>query len=665
MRRSSRRCHTRTWLSTALLLSSPLLQAAQVLSLPEVSVKAEKVERSLDEVPASVKVIDGQSLEDEHITGFEQLEGRVPGLSFQPFGQSGINSPVMRGLTANFNALSTSTLMLVDDVPTLTAQGFENRFIDVDRIEVLRGPQSTLYGRNAEAGVIAVYSKPMDELARASVSAEAGSRDKRATRFALSSPLVDERLFGSVSGEWQRQDGFIRNDAEGKRADDRERYNFNLGLRLVPQDGTDMVLRYARQAYDDDASLWGAPTARRAHVASATDSWNRSWGQTLSLNISHELSDSLRLRSITAYNDFRDRIQQDTDFLPANVSMIARDLRLSTLSQELRLEGQWGIADWLAGVYVDSSDNDLRNVSQRGPFVEELRLDQSSRTLAAFSHWNLHLTPDWTLSLGGRVERYRVSIDPRSDANQAKDWSSFSPKVALQYAFAEQNQVYLSASKGVRNGGFNVLSAATHYAAFEPEEVWSYELGVKGRVLDERLRYSLAAYYMDISDMQVMQMPRPGVQYITSAASATSRGLELDAEYLLSARWSVQTGMAWNHTRFDRFRDGNANYDGHHNPFAPDLTGYLGLRYDDPEGWYVQGNLTGSGKVYLDAANQYERNGYALVNLSAGVRYEQWELSAYANNLADREYDAVGYQNGFVTVYSPPRELGLRVTWKL
>lgn len=665
MTRSTRRTSTCTWVSTALALSCPAIQAAEVLSLPDVSVTAEKVSRSLEEVPASVMVIDGQTLEDEHITGFEQLEGRVPGLSFQPFGQSGINSPVMRGLTANFNALSTSTLMLVDDVPTLTAQGFENRFIDIDRIEVLRGPQSTLYGRNAEAGVIAVYSKPMDELARASASAEAGSRDKRATRFALSSPLVDDRLFGSVSGEWQRQDGFIRNDALGKQADDRERYNLNVGLLLVPQEGTDMVLRYARQAYDDDASLWGAPTARRNHVASGTDSWNRSWGQTLSLNIGHSLGDDLTLRSITAYNEFHDRIQQDTDFLPANVSMIARDLRLSTLSQELRLEGRWGLADWLAGVYADSSDNDLRNVSQRGPFVQELRLDQGSRTLAAFSHWNLHLTPDWTLSLGGRVERYRVTIDPRTSANQSQDWSSFSPKVALQYAFAEQNQVYLSASKGVRNGGFNVLSAASNFAVFEPEKVWSYELGMKGRTLDERLRYSLAAYYMDVTDMQVMQMPSPGVQYITSAASATSRGLDLDAEYLLSARWSVQTGVAWNRTRFDRFQDGSARYDGHHNPFAPDLTGYLGLRYDDPADWYLQGNLVGSDKVYLDAANQYTRNGYVLVNLSAGVRFEQWELSGYVNNLADREYDAVGYQNGFITVYSPPRELGLRLTWTL
>lgn len=650
---------------TALLMACTCIQAEGQLVLPQINVSVDKFERTLEQAPASVSVIGGQTLEDEHITGFEQLEGRVAGLSFQPFGQSGINSPVMRGLTANFNALSTSTLMLVDDVPTLTAQGFENHFVDIDRIEVLRGPQSTSYGRNAEAGVIAVYSKPMDDLPRASVSVEAGSRDKRASRFALSGPLVAQKLYGSVSGEWQRQDGFIRNDATGGKEDDRKRYNFNAGLRLVPQAGTDVVLRYTRQQYDDGASLWGLPGVKRYHVESGTDSWNHSWGQSLSLNISHELNDDLKLRSITAYNDFHDRIQQDSDFLRGSVSMLGRDLHLRTLSQELRLEGRWGMTDWLAGVYGDSSANDLHNISQRGLLLQDMHVDQSSHTVAAFSHWNIHVAEDWTVALGGRVERYQANIDPRGGSTQSRDWTSFSPKVALQYAFTPGSQVYVSASKGVRNGGFNVLSPATNYAAFDPEKVWSYELGVKGRGLDQRLRYAAAAYYMEVSDMQVSQMPTPGVQYITSAAGATSKGVDLDIDYLLGAGWSVQIGAAWNHTRFDSFRDGTADYAGNRNPFAPDLNGHLGVRYDGSDGWFVQSSLVGSGALYLDAANQYKRSGYGLVNLSAGVRRGEWEVSGYVHNLADREYDAVGYQNGFVTVYSPPRELGVRLTWSL
>lgn len=91
----------------------------------------------------------------------------------------------------------------------------------------------------------------------------------------------------------------------------------------------------------------------------------------------------------------------------------------------------------------------------------------------------------------------------------------------------------------------------------------------------------------------------------------------------------------------------------------------MSLRYDDPEGWYTQGSLVGSSKVYLDAANQYERNDYALLNLVAGYQLGDWELAAYADNIGDKRYDAVGYQNGFVTIYSPPREVGMRFTWRL
>jgi len=638
----------------------------EAASLPTITVTADKTEKLLDEVSASVLVISGEELEDAGITRFEQLEGRIPSLSFQPFGQSGINSPVMRGLTANFNALSTSTLLLVDGVPTLTAQGFENQFIDIDRIEVLRGPQSTLYGRNAEAGVIALYSRPMDNQPRTMISAEVGSRDKRATRFAFSRALVEDTLYASLSGEWMSQDGFIRNTYTGGKADDRERNNINLGLRWTPQAQTDVVLRYSRQQYHDGAAWWASPTAPRKTVASDTPSHNRSIGQTFSLNASHEVSPKLRVRSITAYNDFKDRVPQDTDFTPMEISWVQRDHRLRTLSQEFRLEGLLGESDWLVGLYGDHSDNDLHNASKRpmGPTLHQY-LDQKSDTLALFTHWNVPLTSDFTLALGSRVERYKARIEPRDATNQNKEWTHFSPKVALQYQLTDSNQVYASASHGVRNGGFNVTSPNVNYASFAPEKIWSYELGAKGRLLNQRLRYGVAAYYMDVNNMQVLQMPAPGLIYITSAATASSKGVELDVDYLLGRNWLLQAGVSWNRTRFGRFQDGPANYDGNRNPFAPDLNGYVGLRYDDPTGWYVQTQLVGSGKVYLDAANRYARNGYGLVNLLAGYRHGDWDVTLYANNIADRTYDAVGYQNGFVTVYSPPREVGLRVTWRM
>lgn len=633
--------------------------------LPAITVAAEKMEKALENVPASVAVLDGQDIEQSGLVGMEQLEGRIAGLSFQPFGQAGMNSPVMRGLTANFNTFSTSALMLVDGVPVLTAQGFENGFLDLDRIEVLRGPQSTLYGRNAEAGVIALHSRPMDGIPRASLSAEFGSENRRVVRFAASRPLVDDTLYGSISGSWFAQDGFIDNQYTGAKEDERKHRSLNLGLRWTPGAQTDLELRYARQEYDDGAALWGAPTAPRAEVSSGTASWNRSRGQTLSLNASHQFASGIRLRSITAYSDFKDRVRQDTDFMPADMLHVERDHRLRNLSQELRLEGRLGNAEWLAGLYGDRQDNDLENISKMPMGVSDLRLNQRGHTVAAFTHWNVPLSQRWSLSAGARIERNQVSVHPQVGGREERSWTHVSPRLAVQYQFSPGQQWYASVARGVRAGGFNVVSPAVDYMAYDPEKNWSYETGIKGWIADGRLRYSLAAYVMDIKDMQVMQMPVPGMMYITSAATATSKGVELDVDYLLGTRWQLKAGVAWNQTRFDRFRDGAASYDGHRNPFAPDWTGHIALRYEAARGWYAQASVVGGSKVYLDAANEYQRNGYGLINLIAGYTHGNWELAAYANNIANKTYDAVGYQNGFVTVYSPAREVGLRLTWRL
>ncbi len=640
-------------------------QEEQPARLAPITVTAEKVSQSLEKVPASVAVLDGLDIEQAGIQRMEELEGRVPGLSFQPFGQSGLNSPVMRGLTANFNTFSTSVLMLVDGVPTLTAQGFENSFLDIDRIEVLRGPHSTLYGRNAEAGVVSIHTQPMDNTPRAAISGEFGSRSKRSGSFMLSQPIIEDTLYGSISGSWSAQDGFIRNTYTDRKDDRRERGNLNLGLRWTPTPATEITLRYSRQEFHDGSALWGSPTAERKTVASGTKGWNRSRGQTLSLNASHEINSGLTFRSITAYNDYRDRVQQDTDFMPPDVLHVGRDHHFRTLSQEFRLEGKAGKTDWLVGVFADKQDNHVVNISKLMTGSSNLNVGQKGSSLALFTNWNVPLNEAWTVSLGGRLERNNVSIRTPAGQKMSEGWTHFSPRLALQYQYSPTHQWYISVAKGVRTGGFNVVSPAVDFMPYSPERTLSYETGLKGSFDNQRGRYSLAAYFMNVKNMQVMQMPSPGMMYITSAASADSKGVELDVDYLLAPGWRVNAGLAWNRTRFNRFADGGADYAGKRNPFAPDVSGHAGIRYTSSKGWYAQADLVGTGKVYLDAANDYKRNGYGLINLTAGYAGKNWDVAAYVKNAANKKYDAVGYQNGFVTVYSPPREVGLRLTWRL
>lgn len=217
---------------------------------------------------------------------------------------------------------------------------------------------------------------------------------------------------------------------------------------------------------------------------------------------------------------------------------------------------------------------------------------------------------------------------------------------------------------GFRAGGFNPFAAGADYPAYDPEKVRSHEIGLKGRSSDGQWRYALAAYRMRVEDMQVQKMPSPGTVYITNAAAAHSTGLEADAEFRPGPDWSLRAGLAVNRTEFDRFRDGGADYRGNLNPFAPRLTGFVGAAYLRPQ-WYARARLSATSGIYLDAANRYRQPGHALLNAAVGRYLGDLEVVLYGRNLTDREYDAVGYQNGFVDVYSVPREWGLSFTLTL
>ncbi|WP_417692826.1 TonB-dependent receptor [Pseudomonas sp.] len=638
--------------------------AAQT-ELAPVTVTANKIEQFQETVPASLSVLTGEDLRKGGLHDLEGLARATPGFTFQPFGQSGTNLPVVRGLTASPTAFSSSMLMLVDGVPTLMGQGFDHNLLGVERIEILRGPQSTLYGRNAEAGVLSLHTRQPEALPYARIEAGAGSRDERTLGVDASTALLPDTLYAGVSGQWLERDGYVDNDWRGGQADDRERHSARMVLRWTPTLATDVNLRYSRQDYRDGGAQWGAADSSRRQVRSGTSSWNHSSGRSLSLDVLHEFESGLKLRSITARNDFYDRVRQDTDFQPADRFHVGRDYHFNTLSQEFRLEGQWDENQWLLGVYADRDDHDLSYQQKLPLSLSRTDVQLGGNTKALFGQWLMPLAERWTLTLGARVEQDKVRIDPQGGSRQSQEWQRFTPKVSLQYEWQTDAYLYASYAEGFRAGGFNAFSSAANYPGYDPEKAKTYEVGAKGWLDDRRLRYSAALYWMDVRDMQVQQLLQPGVVYITNAASAHSTGLELEAQYLLADNWTLVSSVGLNRTRFQRFSDGNSDYQGNRNPYAPDFTGHLSLRYDAPAGWWTQGGVDVVGKTYLDSANQYSRGGYGLINLNAGYDIGRYGISAYVKNAADKRYDAVGYLNGTARVYSPPREIGLRVSYEL
>jgi iron complex outermembrane receptor protein len=664
MRRNIRR---EAGLLTLLLGAGQAALAQEAVELPAITVTVNKQAQALERVPASVTVFEGEELEDAGARSLEDVAAMTPGFAIQPMGQSGLQPPVMRGLTANVISFSSSAALVVDGVATLRGQGFDDGLFGVERVEILRGPQSTLYGRNAETGVVNIVTRAPGNDPYAALALDLGSRDKRAVRFDASRALVEDTLFLGVAGEFARQDGFIDNTYTGGTEDDCERYGGRLALRWTPDARTDVALRLSRRKYDDGGSLWGPIGGPREKVRSGTDSWNRSLSRTASLDVAHELAAGLRLRSITASNEYFDRILQDADFQPTDKTHLGRDYRFKTLSQEFRLEGTLGAATWLAGLYFDRDDNRLNFESKTPLALSRTWSTQEGNASALFTHWDIPLAGRWSLQAGARVERDEIRFRLAGGNEQTRDWTRFTPKLAVQYQWLPQTQVYASVADGFRAGGFNTF-APTAYRSFAPEKLRSYELGVKGYLPGRRLSYAAAVYRMDIDDMQVQQMgPVIGQVYITNAATARSVGAEAELRWLLGAGWQLQAALGLNRTRFREFRDGASDYSDNRNPFAPDVNGHFGLRHDAAGGWFAQAHVAGYGKIYVDAANTpaYRRPGYGVVNLSAGRRWEQTQLTAYVNNATGKRYDTFGFPNSATTIYSPPREFGLRLSWHL
>ena len=350
--------------------------------------------------------------------------------------------------------------------------------------------------------------------------------------------------------------------------------------------------------------------------------------------------------------------------MPPDMLHVGRNHRFRTLSQELRLEGRLGRAQWLAGFYADRDDHGL-SFGQKIPLGSTTTsATQKGDSAALFTHWVVPLADRWTVTAGGRIERDEVRFSLEGGSEQSRAWTRFSPKLALQYQWHKDAQVYASVADGFRAGGFNAF-APEAYRRYQPEHVRSFELGAKGRLLNRRLRYSVSAYLMDVSDMHVQQIGLPGQMFLTNAASARPVGIDAEFQYLLGSGWQIQAALGLNRTRFREFRDGANDYQGKHNPLAPDITGHLGVRYDAPQDWYVQAHVNGASKVYLDAANQYGRPGYGVIDLTAGYIHGRTEWSAYVRNAGNRQYDTFGFLNGTTTIYSPPREFGLRMTWRM
>lgn len=650
----------------------------EVSRLESIIVTAQKQAEDVQEAPLSISVFDKMDLEDREINTISDLDDYVPNFLIFNHGSDVKNTPTMRGISAPAHSMRVSTGLFIDGVPVLSILGYDDALMDIERIEILRGPQGTLYGKGTETGAVNIITRQPDNEVRGRVSVSVGSLlsgegDRNLTGDVsanLSVPLKKDRWYLAVAGRFEGMDGFIEDTNTGDTADTREHWYGRAHLRWTPSQGMDISFIASGFKFNNGSErlnlgALGAATFMMTpnepyKITPNVTSFFKPESSTQALKIDYDISPELTLTSVSTHWRYSESSQYDYDFSQFTISHTLGEAELEKYSQELRLSGANGPVRWLTGVYLDRIDNSSNyETTLAGDSIQSY----DGNTWALFGNLTWSATERLDVVAGLRYEKETQDFSDKVIGVETDgDWSGATPKAALEYKMTSDVMAYVSATKGYRSGGFNLLITDPDYIGYDQEKLWSYELGTKCVFFNNRLMVNGSLYYMDIEDMQVEIAYATGRRATTNAAEATGKGAELEVTANVADGLSVTAGYGYSDIEFDAYSDLSGDYKGNKNPWAPEYTYNLGAQYRSDSGFFWRADLVGCGKLYFDQANLYSRDPYEVVNGKIGYESKHFDVYLYGRNIFDQDYSSDEYYSGYYTVYSDPGEIGLQFT---
>ncbi|PIE71530.1 MAG: TonB-dependent receptor [Deltaproteobacteria bacterium] len=661
-------------------------RAREAIALDTIIVSANKQEENSQDIPFSITVLRQMDLEDKQIASLSNIVDFVPNVSTFDWGMGGFNNITSRGLSApSFSWFTTSMGMYIDGVPALGAFGYTTALLDIERIEILRGPQGTLYGKNTETGAINIITQKPDNQFRGKVAVEGGSLlsaesgDKLAGggQFSLSGPVVADKLFVGLAGLYTHKDGFTGYATAGGTGHEKDTSYGRAKLRWNPSDQLDITLLaallsekidgYKMNLSKNGATLFRIPQPGYRQIASDLKGSQEMTIDTQSLTVAYSLNNTLTFTSITSRRNSDFEGTSDNDFSPLHLAHGTQDSSYEKISQELRLDAATDTFSWIIGAYYDT-DEIKRNfvVSSMRPQMAGASLTKLSEdAFAIFGQAGYALTDRFKMVAGLRYEKQEMALTGNMRAGKLEDsWQNISPKLSLEYRVVPDVMTYLTVSQGFRSGGFNELAQDPEYFSYDPETLWSYEAGMKSLFLDKRVALNGAVFYMDIRDLQIPERIDLNVQWNTNAAKAISKGVEIESTARISDTLSCHLGVGYTDITFEDYSDAQENYNGNKKPFSPDYSFHLGLQYRRLTGFFARVDMIGYGKMFADKTNLYARDAYQLVNTKIGYETETFDIYLYGRNIFDETYDSPLDARGFYVVYSEPGEIGLQLTYR-
>lgn len=689
--------------------------------LVDIVVTAEKREQNLQDIPISITAFNPQMLETKGITGIGDLVGAVPNVQFTPFPNAATNIRIfIRGI-GNVNDQITqdpSVAVYVDGIYSARIQGQATEVAELERIEVLRGPQGSLYGRNATGGAINFITKAPDfDALSGTQRISIGNYDMFEARTFVNVPVTD-RFAAQLSYLHSQRDGFVENRGTGaKRFGDKRRDAYRAALRWQATDALDIRYSYDRSDVGDTAPYGLTPvpfyplTARRPSESSpfVRDlERNDITAQGHTLTVSYDVSDALQVKSLTGYRKLDTQYNQNAapgafGPFPANRNQFFQ--HQDQFSQELQFIGDAfdNQLQYVGGLYYLTESADNFDTSRQfdfnfaAPGLNFIERTVTAKNVAYAAYAQITYSPDafdrrLHLTFGGRYSHdrregsYQRSVTPASGPQMIGPFgagrrtsSDFSPNATIAFDFTRDVNVYAKVISGYKTGGFNVNASSlpNFIAGFGPEDVLSYEAGIKSEWLDRTLRFNLAVFHMDYKDIQVgiADAVNPSLVDIINAGKARINGLEMDIVAQPTRGLTFTASYGYLDAKFTEVLNNAGINIAPQFPFvqAPkhSLSGAVDYNFPETPIGKLSANVS-----YAFVDKQFSQSGdaryiipdYGLLDArltlaDIPVLHSGLKVALWGKNLTDKEY-YITHFNSFVpgAQFGTPRTYGMDIT---
>lgn len=671
--------------------------------IEQVTVTATRREESLERVPIALSVLGGEEMKERSMSRLTDITQNLPNVAF--VANNDLQSSTaftIRGFstTSNNTGVAPGVGLYVDGVYMARNIAFDSALNDAARVEVLRGPQGTQFGRNAVQGAINIVTSDPTGTPAAELALQTGNYDLIDVRTRVSGPLGG--LLGSVSAYYRDRQGFLDNPAQGTHLNGEHYWGGRVKLIATPTAA--LTVKLSIDGQRDDTTANGRDVLPNIDFSTSTNGvYGRReyfvrdiFGAALDMHYDwrgHEVV------ATSGYRYFDSDGANDQDFTTLRLlDQAGRREKGDYFTQELRLQSPSdGRLTYIAGLFFMDQGNDTLTRGDLGPQFalpnRQVRAmaRQDVRSYAGFGNATVEIVPRWRVTGGLRLTRDEQTLDFEqvSDAqpafasvapltNELKH-TELSPLVTLAWQARPELMAYATFSKAYKAGGFNTtfVSNATQANKFEPEYLTNYEIGVKGRLWDDRVRSSLTVFYQDYKDQQLSVFA--GVLQgflIRNAANSVSKGVELELEARPHERIRLSTAIGYNDAYFEEFplcAGAGTTCSGKEAP-SPRFNGSISASYDHPLASFGLLRFRVDGyredAYYNDVRNTIRATDKNLLNarLSLLPEMERWEVALWGSNLTDDRYSAPvpnSFAGGFTTPLPTPRMYGLDARLRL